>query len=684
MARALVVLSAVCLVLDAAFTAAQTSLLSERTWAEHGWPLIVLTTLGCSIMGALVLGQRPGHPIGRLLLVAGLCSISGPAESYSTWVLDAGGPGPQAAGHLAAWLSMLFTAPLGLTAVSLIYLVAPDGRLRSRGRRWAAVTAVLGLALWLIGVATLSPTQVSLSGPTSGSRFFDVVAPAGFLFIAVSLVVAASSLLLRVRRAHGDARRQLLWIAASATLIAGALAPSLVLWIAPGADPPRALSLLLYGSYLTMPVFTAVAVLRHRMLEIDVIVSRALAVALATALVSAAYVLAVVLLGPLLSGGAGWVTLLTTAAIALAFQPLRRRVVRVADRLAYGEAAVPYEALADFSRRLGDSPDPATVLPAVADAAGRAVGADRVTARAEGPGQDRSSTWPVGAASPGGPVVELEICDDERLGSLIVEVRPGRALRPADLALLHDLAAAAAVALRSVRLAAELSDRVDELAVRAVELEASRGRLLSAGEAQRDRLELALARDVLPHLSALPERLAQARADQAGSVEPLIASTVAALDALRAITRGVHPAQLTRSGLEPSLRSLLGQDGGATLEVDPVLSGVRFAAPVEAAAHFCVAEVVRSLGPPVQVQLTRHGPVLQVHVSGVTIGELPLAAVRDRVEAVGGTVVLAEGAGRVELLASLPTDVVVPAQAGGAAADQAAVSAAGPSADLVK
>ena len=85
----------------------------------------------------------------------------------------------------------------------------------------------------------------------------------------------------------------------------------------------------------------------------------------------------VVLVGLAVGGSTAgfWPSLLATAVVALAFQPLRRRVVRVADRLAFGAAAAPYEALADFSRRLGDSPDPADLLPAVADAAAQAVNA---------------------------------------------------------------------------------------------------------------------------------------------------------------------------------------------------------------------------------------------------------------------------------------------------------------------
>ena len=128
---------------------------------------------------------------------------------------------------------------------------------------------------------------------------------------------------------------------------------------------------------LAVPLCVAVAVLRHRLLEIDLIVNRALMVALATGLAAIGYVFVVVVVGSAVGGGAGgfWPSLIATALVAMAFQPLRRRVVRLADRLAFGAAAAPYEALADFSRRLGDRPDPAALLPAVAEAAAHAVNA---------------------------------------------------------------------------------------------------------------------------------------------------------------------------------------------------------------------------------------------------------------------------------------------------------------------
>ena len=137
--------------------------------------------------------------------------------------------------------------------------------------------------------------------------------------------------------------------------------------------------------------------LRHRLLEIDLIVNRALMVALAAGLAAIGYVVVVVVIGSAVGAGAGglWPSLIATALVAMAFQPLRRRVVWLADRLAFGAAAAPYEALADFSRHLGDRPDPASLLPAVADAAAHAVNARRavVSIRVEA-GPDRVATWP--------------------------------------------------------------------------------------------------------------------------------------------------------------------------------------------------------------------------------------------------------------------------------------------------
>jgi hypothetical protein len=218
----------------------------------------------------------------------------------------------------------------------------------------------------------------------------------------------------------------------------------------------------------------------------------------------------------------------------------------------------------------------------------------------------------------------------------------GRALRSRDVALLRDLADQTVVAFRNARLAAELSNELAQLAVRTDRLAESRRRLIRAGDAERDRLERAIVRDVVPHLLELPDRLVELAAGgpehlDATAVQPLLADTGAALEALREITRGVYPAQLVRSGLEPALRSLLARTGTARLTVDALPPRDRTGPQVEGAAYFCVAEAARDLASVETVAVAPDGEQLVVRVAGsgrLDAGQV--ANMRDRAEAAGG------------------------------------------------
>src|SRR3954447_2931247 len=627
----LAMLSLMLAVADTVFTELHTPLFSQATWIDHGWPMISLTTLACSVMGALVVARYPRHPIGWLLLVAGLSTISISTEAYSLWALGGSGHGPAFAGHLSGWVSLLFGAPLAMTAVVVIFLIAPDGRFLSRRWRWVAVTAVVGLVLYTSAVATVSPTDYVIDSTNVGPGL-SLLAGARIVLMIASLVASTVCLVIRLRRAQGDTRRQLLWVTASAGLLAAAFVWFLVFQKLNSDEKVDASVVLLYIAYLSLPICIAVAVLRHRLLDIDVIVNRALVVFLATVLVSAAYVLLVVGLGSVVDGHVGfWPSLLATALVALAFQPLRRWVVRVADRLAFGAAAEPYDALAEFTRRLGESPDPAALLPAVAEAAATAVGARRTTVRLALPfGADRFVTWPPGSDTGSGPTTEIAVDDDdETLGSIRVEMPPGRPLRSGDTALLRDLADQAVVAFRNARLAAELTHRVAELDAHAHALEESRRRLITAGDAERSRLERAVTREVAPHLQSLPDQLEALATNvdapvTAEQVQPLRAETEQALTALREITRGVYPAQLARTGLESALRSLLARIADTELTVDSDAAGPRSDPRVEAAAYFCVAETVRGLEGPIEVTLTRRDDEVRLRIAGRSPDELPL------------------------------------------------------------
>src|SRR4051794_40576937 len=664
-------LGALLAVADTGFTVARVSPLSHAALVDHGWPMVTLTTLSCSVMGALVVSRYPRHPIGWLLLVSGLSSISISSEAYSLWALDGSGHGPAVAGHLTGWLSALFGAPFAMTAVIIIFLIAPDGRFLSPRWRWVAVTAVAGIAAYSAAVASVSPTDFVIDTSSIGPGY-SILAGIGIVLMILTLVASAVCLFIRLRRAEGEVRRQLLWIVASATLLASAFIWFLVVQKVNGDRPATVAVLFLYVAYLSLPICIAVAVLRHRLLDIDVIVNRALVVFLATALVGVAYVLLVVGLGSILGGHVGfWASLLATAVVALAFQPARRRIVRIADRLAFGASADPYDALADFSRRLGDSPDPSDLLPAVAEAAANAVGARRAVVTLALPSAaDRFVTWPADIAAGSGPTADIPITDhDEVLGSLRVEMTPGRAVRSRDTALLTDLAAQSAVAFRNARLSAELSYRVAELDEQSRTLVESRQRLITAGDAERSRLERAVTREVAPHLADLPDELDRLADGGCGPVtaemvSPLRGHAEAALESLREITRGVYPAQLGRTGLEPALRSLLARRDDTTLTIVGGSELPRSDARLEAAAYFCVAEAMRNLGGPVEVSLARQPEDVRVLIDGQADGDLPLANMRDRAEALGGTIFSRSQAGRLSLEVRLPAPAVVelPAQ----------------------
>jgi hypothetical protein len=380
LAWAVVALTVLAAIADTAITWVHRSLLGEATWADHGWPLIPMAGIGCALMGALIVSRYPRQPLGWLLSSASLLTVTVAGDAYTAWVLEGDGPGSAYWAHVCGWVSELLGWP-AFTAMIIIFLIAPDGQLLSPRWRWALRATVAGLVLHTLGTLTIAPGVYAYPQQTGYRAVTGPLLTAGYLLVAAGLIASVASLLLRLRRARDDVRRQLLWVASSAAFLAFGVVAILVIPRVQGEGLTWLAALPLHVAQLAFPLCVAVAVLRHRLFEIDLIVNRALVLALATTLVGAGYVVVVVLVGLAVGGSAGgfWPSLLATALVAMAFQPVRRQVVRVADRLAFGVAAAPYEALADFSRRLRDSPDPSALLPAVAEAAAHAVNAHHAT-----------------------------------------------------------------------------------------------------------------------------------------------------------------------------------------------------------------------------------------------------------------------------------------------------------------
>lgn len=662
--------ASVAAILDTWFTAAHVSLWSEATWAAHGWPLAPLAGVGCAVMGALIVSRHPTHMLGWLLCIASLLSVTLAADAYTLWVLEGNGPGSIYWAHVIAWASPLLGWP-AFTALIMVFLISPTGHLASPGWRWAVRATLAGLVLRTLGQLTMRPGDFVYAEQYDGSTLSTVLLTTGYLLVAAGLIASAASLALRLMKARDDERRQLLWITSSAVFLAIGVVVILALPRIQGEEGTWLAGLPMRLAQLAVPLCVAVAVLRHRLLQIDLIINRALMVALATGLTAIGYVFLVVVVGSTVGRGAGgfWPSLIATALVALAFQPLRRRVVRLADRFAFGAAAAPYEALADFSRRLEDKPDPAALLPAMAEAAAHAVNARRavVSVHVHG-GPDRLAAWPLIRADEAGttlvatPVVQ----HGEPLGRITVEMAAGHSLRPRDQQLLADLADQAAMAFRNAKMTTELSVEVERLSAHTQELDRSRARLITAGDAERSRVERAIARQVIPHLAPLPDLLRQlSQSDpedpcalDVTQIAPLLTSMNAAMASLREITRGVFPAQLTRSGLPTALGSLLarpGSTGPQRLTVEKSAAGLRFDPRVEAAVYFCVAEATGAFGAPVAVVLSVHGGQLHLSVSGTDGGGLSMRHMRDRIEATGGSVSTANREGRTFVEVQAPS-----------------------------
>ncbi|KQW45181.1 hypothetical protein ASC77_20630 [Nocardioides sp. Root1257] len=654
--RALAWTTVVLAVADVVVAAQAVPLTSETAIAVHGFPFVELAVVGSAVLGALIVARYPRHLIGWLLTIVGVTgAVSLVTEAYAFWVQENDGPGPAALGDIAAWLSTLTGGQVSIAGLALMFLLAPDGHLLSRRWRYAAWVIVVGAALCLLAVLTMSPigyhllTDEAQMGPTR-----RLALSVGFLAIIAGLIASVASMLVRWRRSSGDQRRALRLIALAAAFPAIGVVCLLVVQSLNGDRQTWAAALPLFVSYFLMPVLFAVAALRHRLYELDVIINRTAVVVAGVVFAAVGYTAVVVTLGRVVEGtGRGfWLSLVGTAVVALAFQPLRRGVVRLANRLAYGQRAQPYEALADFSRRLAAAPPPGALMPAVAETAGRAVSAPGAVAWLDVPGgEPLTGTWGDGTAG-WGHTIPVRL-DGRVLGTIGVALPRGRDLGDADRRLLEAVAQQAAVAFGNTVLAGQLAAHVDELEHTTHRLTRSRLRLVEADDAARRSLEATIGREVLPLIADLPTRIAAVRTDvatggAATGIDGLVTDTNRALEGLRELSRGVFPSQLARAGLEPALRTTLARtDRAPALSVDGV-AGLRFSPRVEAALYFCCAEAARRGGSALQLGLD--GDEVRLRVEGLDTGGLDLEAIADRVGAAGGTATAEDGV----LLVSVP------------------------------
>jgi signal transduction histidine kinase len=576
------------------------------------------TPIAFGILGALVATRQRQNPVGWLFLfIAVVGGIHGVADGYAHFAF-ATHPGAPA-GIWALWVDSWVTITiLPAGALALMLLLFPDGHLPSRRWKPLAVTCV-------VVTAVLVPISICYPGPLSTNANFATpnnpigLPVTGFLEVAVQalgfiwvpgialFVAAASAPLVRMRRASGDERQQLKWIAYAVTVTAVAYIPLNVL---PASNVTSNADIAI-GFGILVPIAAGVGIFKHRLYDIDIVISRTLVYGSLAAFITAVYVGIAVGIGSLVGSGGKpnlALSILATAIVAIGFQPVRERVQKVANRLVYGKRATPYEVLSEFSGRVAETYAADEVLPRMARVLQEGTGAESATVWLRGNAELRpAATCPEALVArsslpmsngtlPALPEVTLAVDvrhQGELLGALSVTKRRGETLTPIEQKLVDDLAHQAGLVLKNVGLSADLRARLEEL-------RASRQRLVSAQDVERRRLERNLHDGAQQHLVALKVKLGLAEVllerdpvRAAAILEQLKSDADEALETLRDLARGIYPPLLADKGLVMALES---QARKAILPVHVEAEEVgRYAQDVEATVYFCVLEALQNV-----------------------------------------------------------------------------------------
>jgi signal transduction histidine kinase len=623
-------------------------------------------TLSLGLVGA-VISARTGNRVGWLFVadgvVVGLCLVT---EAYASGPHAAARPG-------AAWAGWAFTILLevGTIGFFLIPLLFPDGRPPSP-RWWPVVW--LQLAVGLFGVALVSVSAVNF--PANFPHLHDpvTVLPASALAAfysakqylqALLFVVSAAAVIVRLVRSSGEERLQLKWFTYAAALAALALPVAAVL------IPQPVIAFAVF--FPLIPVAAGFAIMKYRLYDIDVVISKTVVYGLLAAFITAVYVLVVVGIGSLGSGSlhAGsrpslGLSILATAVVAVAFQPVRERAQHLANRLVFGKRATPYQALSEFAGRMGGAYAAEDVLPRMARVLAEGTGADRaVVWLKDGAELAAGACWPADAGPPrraalrdgevpaivGADRVALVSYQGETLGALSVSKRPGENLTPVEDKLMSDLAAQAGLVMRNIGL-------TEQLRARLAELQASRLRIVAAQDDQRRRIERDIHDGAQQQLLAIAAKLAAAESvagldheRERALVAQLKAETSGALETLRELARGIYPPLLADQGLAAAVTT---QAGKAPVPVEVDAGGLgRYPAEIETAIYFCCVEALQNAaryapGSAVRVSLaedrgqvmftvTDDGPGFDPAATAAPAAGSGLRNMRDRLVALGGS-----------------------------------------------
>lgn len=361
-------------------------LVSHASWSGGGVlaTLMFVAVLSTFPIGGLLIAvRRPENRVGWMMTLVGLfwgLANSTAYADYGLLVHPGSVPGAAIVGSIA---SSMWIPAIGL--IGLLIMIFPDGLLPSIKWRWLVGISVVGMTVGVLSIIftpgpmiegsypnTVNPLGISGWGPV-----LDVARLAA-LVVPFTLVAAAVALVERYRRANQLERLQLKWLATAAGFVAALYSIALVLslLVAPVQESPPSWLLTLQSlallSFFLIPASVGIAVLRHRLYDIDVVIRRTLVFGALLAFLVGLYVAGVNLIGVVLRAVSGesstLAVSLTTLAAAAVFSPLRRGIQRTVDRRFFRSRYDAERTLAEFGSQLGRQADLTTIEHAVVGA----------------------------------------------------------------------------------------------------------------------------------------------------------------------------------------------------------------------------------------------------------------------------------------------------------------------------
>src|SRR5215207_2863979 len=631
--------------------------LSPSFFAAYTVAMDVVFAAVCGVVAALIFWRKSDD---RMALLTSLALLT---FGTATFVFTMAA----LAARYPAWETPFsFVHFLGAASFGLFLYLFPDGRFVPRWARWVA----------LVWIASQLPRYFFPNWYADPNTWYDWIS--GPLWLA-GLGTAIYSQVHRYRHTSSSVhRQQIKWLVFGiSAALAGFLGILLALGTS-GADFPTSPGELVgylvgytfvgYLAVLLIPISIGIAVLRHHLFDVDLVINRTLVYGALTTSVVGLYVLVVGGFGMLLQTRENFfVSLLAAGVVAVLFAPLRNRLQRGVNHLMYGERDDPYAVISRLGQRLEATLAADAVLPAVVRTVSEALKLPYVAIELERDGRFEA------VAAAGEPVddpLRLPLAyGGEEVGRLALGTRPGDdAFGPADRQLLDNLAHQIGVAVHAVRLA-------DEALQLSADLQRSRERLVTAREEERRRLRRDLHDGLGPRLAAQTLKVGSARSlyhQDPAAADALLAGLETdieeALTDIRRLVYDLRPPALDELGLVGAIREAAAQYGENGLSISirtperlPVLP-----AAVEVAAYRIVQEaltnVVRHAHAGTCLVCLSLNDVLELEITDDGVG-LPadrragvgLSSMRERAAELGGTCVIEPvTSGGARVLARLP------------------------------